>query len=221
MVTTAPSNLIGYEKYEVGEETREKLSLSMVIKFWIATVNIFGALYEVMLKSVYSRIDKANLTPQEAQKIVKAFNEVFPGTVPFTTTSLFEEGKRGAHDFCREVERTMNGGSALDNWRQSWTLRLLSKNNFDNTETKLLTLGMILTTAQLEVHQGWIGDDIPSTIITDAWLGTGKVFGVLWIHDTVIEEVGSSEGKNDVHDYCREVERTINGGFSLDNWIQS
>ena len=53
MVTTAPSNLIGYEKYKVERQTKESLLLSIVAEFWIAVVNIFGALYKVEFKSVY------------------------------------------------------------------------------------------------------------------------------------------------------------------------
>jgi len=40
MVTTAPSSLIGYEKYKVERQTKESLLLSMVAEFWIVVVNI-------------------------------------------------------------------------------------------------------------------------------------------------------------------------------------
>ena len=72
MVTTAPSSLIGYEKYKVERQTKESLLLSMVAEFWIAVVNIFGALYEVEFKSVYCKIDKAKITPQETQRLKRS-----------------------------------------------------------------------------------------------------------------------------------------------------
>ena len=50
-------------------------------------------------------------------------------------------------------------------------------------------LGIRLVSSPPEIHQGWIGDTLPSATITDAWMGAGKVFGELWMHDTVIEEV--------------------------------
>ena len=96
MVTTAPSNIIGYEKYKVERQTKESLLLSIVAEFWIAVVNIFGALYKVKFKSVYCKIDKAKITPQETQRYIKAFYEVSPGTIPFTITSPFKEGFEGA-----------------------------------------------------------------------------------------------------------------------------
>ena len=70
----------------------------------------------------------------------------------------------------------MRGGSTLDNWKQSWTPPLLSKNKFDDNETKLLTLGMRLASTPPEVHQGWIGDDISSTTVTDVLVGVEEIF---------------------------------------------
>ena len=42
-----------------------------------------------------------------------------------------------------------------------------------------------------EVHQGWIGDGLPSITITDALVWAGEVFDELWTQDTVMEEAGN------------------------------
>ena len=84
----------------------------------------------------------------------------------------------------------MNGGSLPDKRKQSCT-PLQSKQTFDNKETVLLTLGTRLTSTPPEVHQGWIGDALPSTSITYAWIGTGEVFGKLLTQDAGMEEVGT------------------------------
>ena len=39
----------------------------------------------------------------------------FPGTAPFTITNLFEEGDRGTNHFCREMVKSMSGGSTTEN----------------------------------------------------------------------------------------------------------
>ena len=147
-------------------------------------------------KSIYSRIEKTKLTPQDAQRYVKELYEVFPGIFSFTTTSLFEEGDVCAHNFSREVKRTMNGVSSLDNGKQSWT-PLLSKMNFDDTEMKLLTLGMRLASTPPDVHQGWVWDVPLSTTATDAWVEAGEVFEELWTQGTVMEEIGKVEDRHE------------------------
>ena len=82
----------------------------------------------------------------------------------------------------------MKSGSSLDNWKQSWKL-LSSKNNVDDAKTTLLMLGIKLSSSPPEIHQGWIGSALPSTNLTNAWVGARQVFGELWIQDMVIEEV--------------------------------
>ena len=37
-----------------------------------------------------------------------------------------------------------------------------------------------MANAPLDAHTGWVGSKVPSTTITDAWVGTQKVFGKLW-----------------------------------------
>ena len=151
MERTTPNYLILYEKYEIKGEIKVVLPLSMVTEFWIAAVNTFGALYEVELKILYSRIDKAKLTQQDTQQCLESFYEISSGTIPFTTTSLFEEGDVGTRVFCREVERTMNRRSSLYNWKQSW-IPLLSKNYSNDAETKISTLGTILASTPPDIH---------------------------------------------------------------------
>ena len=46
-----------------------------------------------------------------------------------------------------------------------------------------------------EVRQGWIEDDLPSKIITDAWVGAGEIFDELWTHDMVMEEIGTVDDR--------------------------
>ena len=132
--------------------------MAPVTEFWLSVVNAFGALNEAVFQSVYSKIDKTKPTPTAAQHYVKDYYVSFPSTVPFTTIGLFEEGEGGAHDFCNKVARSMTG---------AWT-PLLSKRIFNDKEITLLKLGMRLTSTLPEVHQGWIGDNLPSTTITDA-----------------------------------------------------
>ena len=88
---------------------------SIVTEFWLSVVNIFGALYEVVLQSVYSRTCKTKLTPQVAKQYVTKFLKSFPGIVPFTQLTLFDEGENGDHDLYNKVARMMNGGSSLHN----------------------------------------------------------------------------------------------------------
>ena len=64
-------------------------------------------------------------------------------------------------------------------------------NNFDDAETTFLILGIRLARSPPEIHQGWIGDALLSTTITDTWVGEGEVFGELWIQDTVMEEANT------------------------------
>ena len=52
-------------------------------------------------------------------------------------------------------------------------------------------LGIRLARSPPEIHQGWIGDVILSTTITDTWVGEGEVFGELWIQDTVMEDANT------------------------------
>ena len=53
-------------------------------------------------------------------------------------------------------------------------------------------LGIRLASSPPDIHQGWIGDELPATIITEAWVGAGEVFGELWVQDTVMEEADTA-----------------------------
>ena len=53
-------------------------------------------------------------------------------------------------------------------------------------------MGIRLARSPPDIHQGWIGDELPSTTITEAWVGVREVFGELLIHDTVMEEVDTA-----------------------------
>ena len=64
MATIAPIDLSGYRKYTEEGGTHETLSMSIITEFWLSVVNIYGALYEAVFTSVYSRKGKAKLTPQ-------------------------------------------------------------------------------------------------------------------------------------------------------------
>ena len=37
-----------------------------------------------------------------------------------------------------------------------------------------------------------MGDELPTTIITEAWVGAGEVFGELSVQDTVMEEMDTA-----------------------------
>ena len=50
-------------------------------------------------------------------------------------------------------------------------------------------LGTRLASSPSEIRQGWIGDELPATTITEAWVGAGEVFWELLVQDTVMEEV--------------------------------
>ena len=88
------------------------------------------------------------------------------------------------------IARTMNGGSSPNKWKPSWK-PLLSKQSFDDEETTLLILGMVLVSTSPNVRQGWIGDDLPSTTITNVLAGSVEVYGELWTHDTVMEDTST------------------------------
>ena len=63
-------------------------------------------------------------------------------------------------------------------------------------------LGIRLAISPPIIHQGWVGDALPSTTITDAWVGAGKVFGELWIQDAVVEEVDTV-----IEDFDKRIEQ--------------
>ena len=65
----------------------------------------------------------------------------------------------------------------------------------NDTETKLLTLGITLACTPYDVHQGWIEYFLPSTTITDTWVVAGEVFGELCTQDTVMEKAGKLEDR--------------------------
>ena len=67
MATTPHSDLPGFRKYIEEGGTHEALYMSLVTEFWLSTVNTFGALYDVVFKSVYSRTGNVKLTPQVAK----------------------------------------------------------------------------------------------------------------------------------------------------------
>ena len=153
MATTSSRDLLGYRKYIEKGGTHEALPMFIVTEFWLSVINTFGALYEVVFTSVYSRQEKAKITPPDAKQCVTKFLESFPGLVPFTELTLFDEGTTGAHALCDKVARSMKGGSSLDNWKQSWQ-SLISKKHFDDPETTLLMLGIRLASSPPDIHQG-------------------------------------------------------------------
>ena len=53
----------------------------------------------------------------------------------------------------------------------------------------MLMVSIRLASSPPDIYQVWIGDVLPSTTITDTWVGAGEVFVGFWIQDTVIEEV--------------------------------
>ena len=182
MATTVPSDRPGYRNYTEEEGTHEALPMSIVTNFWLSVVNAFGALYEAVFTSVYSRKGNAKLTPQAAKQCVTKFFESFPGLTSFMQLTIFDEGDTGARDLCNKVAVII---------RQLETVMVITnlKKTFDDAETTFLMLGIRLASSPLDIRQGWIGGDLPSTTIADAWVGAGEVFGELWIQDTVMEEV--------------------------------
>ena len=44
----------------------------------------------------------------------------------------------------------------------------------------MLMFGIIIANTPPEVHSGWIGNKLPSTTITDAWVGTREAFEEAW-----------------------------------------
>ena len=40
--------------------------------------------------------------------------------------------------------------------------------------------GIIMANTPPDAHTGWVGKNLPSTTITDAWAGTQIAFGELW-----------------------------------------
>ena len=191
MANTALTEIPGYKKYTEDGVTHEALPMTIVTEFWLAAVYTFGTLYEPVFTSVYSRHGKAKMTPPEAKPWITEFLASFPDLAPFTKLTLFEEGAAGAHDLCNKVARAMTGGSSLDNWKKTWQAFLLKK-QFDDLETTLLMLGIRLASSPPDIHQGWIGEELPATIITEAWVGAGEVFGELWVQDTVMEEADTA-----------------------------
>ena len=115
MTTTAPRDPPGYRKCTEEGSTHEALHMSIVTKFWLSSVNTFGALYEAVFTSVYFIQSKAKLTPQAAKQCVTKFFESFPGLTSFMQLTIFDEGDTGARDLCNKVARSMKGWSSLAN----------------------------------------------------------------------------------------------------------
>ena len=63
MATTALRDVPGYMKYTDEGGTHEALPMFIVTDFWLSPVNTFGALYEAIFTSVYSRQGKTKPTP--------------------------------------------------------------------------------------------------------------------------------------------------------------
>ena len=93
MAATEFIDLPGYRKYTEEGGAHEVLHMLIVTEFWISEVNTFGALYEMMFQSVYSRMSKSKLVPQASKQCVTKFFESFPGIFPFTQLILFDEGE--------------------------------------------------------------------------------------------------------------------------------
>ena len=55
MEATISSSIVIYETYEKEGEINKALLITTVIEFWIVTVSIFGALYEVKFKNVFAK----------------------------------------------------------------------------------------------------------------------------------------------------------------------
>ena len=55
MEATISSSIVIYEAYEKEGEINKALLITTVIEFWIVTVSIFGALYEVKFKNVFAK----------------------------------------------------------------------------------------------------------------------------------------------------------------------
>ena len=58
-------------------------------------------------------------------------------------------------------------------------------------------LSIRLASSPPDIHQGWIVDELPSTTITEAWVGAGEVFGEICVHDTVMEEADTAMEDSD------------------------
>ena len=89
--------------------------MSVLTKNWLSVINTFGALYEVVFQSVYSRTGKSKLTPQASKQYVTKFLESFPRIASFTQLILFDEGGNEDHYLCNKLARTMKSRSSLDN----------------------------------------------------------------------------------------------------------
>ena len=59
MATKAPRDLTGYMQCTEEGVTKEALHISTVTDLWLSAVHTFGALYEVVFQSVYSRTGTA------------------------------------------------------------------------------------------------------------------------------------------------------------------
>ena len=61
MVATILSRLAGYKTYKVEGEIKDALPIATITQFLISVVRIFGNLYEVELKIVYSKVERQSL----------------------------------------------------------------------------------------------------------------------------------------------------------------
>ena len=98
----------------------------------------------------------------------------------------------------------MKEESSVSSWIKQLT-QLLSKTKVDINEEKMIIFGMRLVMTLLEIHTGWIGEELMSTTFMEMWVGAHTSFGKLWIksakekdmnNDVIIIYTGEKEKKD-------------------------
>jgi hypothetical protein len=172
---TPPSSLPGFEEID----TSYILPITPLVKFWIAAVEVFGAVYlpANTTKTIYSKTNKPTpITP--LRKIYMKHNRDNLATQPVTSEGdLHSDNGTGLQNILSE-QPSKAILKANITWRATYTnlARLTEKST---AVLHLLNTGIRLAKPQPIQIPGWVDEDLVSSLIADTWVGAQETFGAL------------------------------------------
>jgi hypothetical protein len=142
---------------------------------------LFGSVYLPvnMTNIIFSKSDgSVPITP--LGKIYQKHDTTNPATQPIMAENdLHSNDGKGLHDILstKGAKALLKANSA---WRAAYT-DLASMTEKTPTVWNILHTGIQLAKTTPIKIPGWIDDDLPSSLIADAWVGAQQTFGALWI----------------------------------------
>jgi hypothetical protein len=166
-----------------GFDERDKsyiLSISPVVEFWIAAIDVFGSAYlpKHSNKSIYSKAnDPIHITPLD--NIYTKHSSQNVDTRPVTSEDdLHSDDRSGLQDILSSQK-----ASAIlcvnSTWRAAYT-NLASLTDKSPDTWNILSTGIRLAKTKPLMIPGWIEDKRSSSLLADAWVGAQETFGALW-----------------------------------------